>query len=190
MIDAEGFRSNVGIILSNDQGELFWAKRKGQNAWQFPQGGIEPSETPIQAMYRELEEEAGLRPEHVELIGCTKGWLRYRLPKRFLRKNSFPLCIGQKQIWFLLRLVGAESDVQLEANEKPEFEAWRWAFYWAPLKDVVFFKQTVYRRALLEFAPLLFEDKALHQCPQKYSHPANDRKEKNPESNNLPSQNQ
>ncbi|MBT5229229.1 MAG: RNA pyrophosphohydrolase [Methylococcales bacterium] len=168
MIDAEGFRPNVGIILVNREGKVFWARRKGQHAWQFPQGGIEVDENPVQAMYRELYEESGLKPEHVEIIGCTKGWLRYRLPKKFLRKNSVPLCIGQKQVWFLLRMVEVDDCVQLNATDSPEFDAWRWAFYWLPVKEVVFFKRQIYHKALFELAPLIFDEEKKRNCPKKY----------------------
>ena len=88
MIDAEGFRANVGIILCNADSQLLWAKRIRQRSWQFPQGGIRAHETPEQAMYRELNEEVGLQPEHVEVLGCTKSWLRYRLPKHLVRRHS------------------------------------------------------------------------------------------------------
>ncbi len=155
MIDSDGFRPNVGIIVANDENQVLWARRIRQNAWQFPQGGIRRNEDPVQAMYRELSEEIGLLPEHVELIGSTRGWLRYRLPERMVRRNCTPLCIGQKQKWFLLRLIGDEKAVCLDRGEKPEFDQWRWVNYWQPLKDVVFFKQQVYRHALEELAPLL-----------------------------------
>lgn len=152
MIDADGYRPNVGIILCNKAGRVFWAKRIGQDAWQFPQGGIRESETPEQAMYRELYEEIGLRPEHVELIDCTREWLRYRLPKKYIRKHAKPLCIGQKQRWFMLRMVGGEEHLKLDCSDAPEFEGWRWVHYWHPVREVVFFKRKVYRQALREFA--------------------------------------
>jgi putative (di)nucleoside polyphosphate hydrolase len=156
MIDLDGFRPNVGIILSNRDGHVLWARRIGQEAWQFPQGGINRDETPEQALYRELGEEIGLGPEHVEIVGATKGWLRYRLPKRLVRHNSSPVCIGQKQVWFMLRLLGDEQAVRLDSSERPEFDSWRWVDYWYPLAEVVSFKRKVYRRALEELAPLLF----------------------------------
>lgn len=156
VIDREGFRANVGIILCNDKGRLLWARRIGQKSWQFPQGGIQPDETAEEALYRELKEEVGLNPEDVELVGQTKGWLRYRLPKRFIRYRSQPLCVGQKQRWFMLRLIGGEDRVQLDLSGDPEFDDWRWVEYWKPLDEIVFFKRRVYERALKELEGLLF----------------------------------
>lgn len=155
MIDSDGYRANVGIILSNRDGKLLWARRCGQDAWQFPQGGIKVDETPEQAVFRELTEEVGLSRVDVEIIGCTRGWLRYRLPKRYIRRSSRPLCIGQKQRWFLLRLVSEDTRVRLDLSDQPEFEEWRWVNYWYPLDAIVFFKRAVYERALTELAPLL-----------------------------------
>ncbi|MEH6515497.1 MAG: RNA pyrophosphohydrolase [Halioglobus sp.] len=151
MIDSQGFRSNVGIIVANDLGQLLWARRVGgRDAWQFPQGGIDRGESPEQALYRELEEEVGLTGDAVEVLAATRGWLRYRLPKRFLRKGQEPLCIGQKQKWFLLRLVADDASVKLDLNQKPEFDHWQWVSYWYPLNQVVSFKREVYRRAMKE----------------------------------------
>ncbi len=158
MIDAEGYRANVAIVMTNGQGKLFWAKRVGMDAWQFPQGGIKPDETTEKAMYRELHEETGLQPDHVEVIGFTNGWLRYKLPKRFIRKNSSPLCIGQKQVWYLLKLLANESHVKLDTSSIREFDLWRWIDFWEPVKEVIEFKRPVYKKALMEFEPLLFKD--------------------------------
>lgn len=155
MIDEEGFRANVGIVLGNLDGRVFWGKRVGQDAWQFPQGGIRQGETPEQALFRELEEEVGLRAEHVRILGATRGWLRYRLPRRFVRRHRRPVCIGQKQKWFLLQMLAEDRAVQLDANHKPEFDHWEWVSYWYPLNQVVAFKREVYRRALKELAPPL-----------------------------------
>jgi len=156
VIDSDGFRANVGIILSNPEGKVFWARRSGQNAWQFPQGGIQPNESPVDAMFRELYEETGLSADHVDVIGKTRGWLRYRIPKHLIRHRSKPLCIGQKQIWFCLRLIGSESNFNLQHSENPEFDRWRWVDYWKPVEDIVFFKRKVYKKALKELEPLLF----------------------------------
>ena len=155
MIDAEGFRPNVGIILANDVGQVLWARRIHQDAWQFPQGGIQHNESPEQALYRELHEEVGLHPEDVRILACTRGWLRYRLPQRLVRNNSRPVCIGQKQKWFLLQLTADDQRVCMTKTTKPEFDHWRWVSYWYPLGQVVSFKREVYRRALKELAPRL-----------------------------------
>jgi putative (di)nucleoside polyphosphate hydrolase len=96
MIDPDGYRPNVGIVLMNHQRQVFWARRVNSDGWQFPQGGMNTDETPVEAMYRELQEETGLLPPHVELLGSTPGWLRYRLPRRF-KGISAALCIGQNR---------------------------------------------------------------------------------------------
>ncbi len=155
MIDSHGFRANVGIILCNDQGNVFWGKRLGQDAWQFPQGGVKKNESLEQALFRELHEETGLMREHVEILGRTDRWLRYRLPRRFIRRDCYPLCIGQKQHWFVLRLLAEENSVCLNAAGKPEFDDWRWVDYWYPAQNVIAFKRKVYNLALNELSHLL-----------------------------------
>lgn len=153
MIDSDGFRPNVGIILTNDQGSLLWARRVGgQDAWQFPQGGIHDDETPDQALYRELYEEVGLRRQDVEQVASTRGWLRYRLPSRLVRHNAQPVCVGQKQKWYLLRLRADETRVCLENGGRAEFTDWCWVSYWYPVGKVVAFKRDVYRKALRELS--------------------------------------
>ncbi len=169
MIDSQGYRANVGIILCNREGRLLWARRLGQDSWQFPQGGIKRNESPEEALYRELHEEIGLEPQHVELIGCTQGWLRYRLPKRYIRFHSKPVCIGQKQRWYMLRLLAEDEVVSLDKSEKPEFDEWRWVDYWLPLQEIVFFKRRVYEKALQELELLLFPEqvKNRRQGPER-----------------------
>lgn len=103
-------------------------------------------------MYRELREETGLRPEHVDVLGATPGWLRYRLPKRYLRTNQRPLCIGQKQVWYLLQLTTSEQNIHLDVDGSPEFDHYRWVNYWYPLDNVIAFKRDVYRQALNHLA--------------------------------------
>ncbi len=156
VIDEQGYRLNVGIVVVNQHGELLWGRRVGNpNAWQFPQGGISSDETPREAMYRELTEELGLNPEDVEYLGETKKWLSYRLPKQFRRYNSKRLCVGQKQKWFLLRLLVSDSHINLDKSGTPEFDHWRWVDYWYPLNHVIDFKQTVYQKMLKEFEKLV-----------------------------------
>lgn len=150
MIDVDGYRPNVGIIISNQQGQLLWAKRIGQDAWQFPQGGIHKGENAEQAMYRELHEEVGLYPKDVEIIATTRGWLRYRLPKNLLRPRNRTAFIGQKQKWYLLRLVADEQQIDLQLSGTPEFDGWQWVSYWYPMSSVISFKRDVYRSALRE----------------------------------------
>ena len=161
MIDADGYRPNVGIIIFNDEGQLLWAKRAGQDAWQFPQGGIQKNEDPEQAALRELYEEVGLEPEDVEIVARTNQWLPYQLPQQFIRQNSHPVCIGQKQKWFLLKLLSDTSKICFDHTEKPEFDHWRWVSYWDPLDQVISFKREVYRLALEEFTQPMNE--ALNQ---------------------------
>jgi putative (di)nucleoside polyphosphate hydrolase len=148
VIDPDGYRPNVGIVLMRTDGRLFWARRVNRDGWQFPQGGMNTDETPLEAMYRELREETGLLPEHVQVLGATPGWLRYRLPNRCLRRGNKPMCIGQKQVWFLLRLIGEEGDLCLDSTSKPEFDSWCWVDFWYPAQNVIDFKREVYLRAL------------------------------------------
>jgi len=154
MIDPDGYRPNVGIVLMHPDGRVFWARRVQRDGWQFPQGGMRTDETPIEAMYRELREETGLNPEHVKVLGATPGWLRYRLPPGAIQRNRRMLCIGQKQVWFLLQFNGHEHDLRLNAGDTPEFDIWRWVDFWYPLEHVVVFKRGVYARALRHLAPI------------------------------------
>ncbi|MBU3627529.1 RNA pyrophosphohydrolase [Polynucleobacter sp. AP-Reno-20A-A9] len=168
MLDREGYRPNVGIVLLNSRNEVFWGKRVGQHSWQFPQGGIQHGESPEQAMYRELQEEVGLLPEHVQIIGRTRDWLRYDVPEEYLRRQHATRVHraayrGQKQIWFLLRLVGLDSDIQLRASEHPEFDAWRWVPFWIQLDAVIGFKREVYQLALSELARFLSRGMRMQQ---------------------------
>ena len=153
MIDSEGFRPNVGIIVANEDGNVLWARRIGEDAWQFPQGGLNEGESVEEALFRELKEETGLKEESVRIIACTKGWLRYKLPSRYLRQDSS--FVGQKQKWYLLKLLTTEQDISVFQGQSPEFDHWQWVSYWYPLGQVVSFKKDVYRKALKELAPYL-----------------------------------
>lgn len=155
MLDRDGFRPNVGIILLNQRNQVFWGKRLRTHSWQFPQGGIKQGESPEQAMFRELHEEVGLRPEHVRIVARTREWLRYEVPQHFIRRDARGHYKGQKQIWFLLQLMGRDTDMNLRATNHPEFDAWRWSDYWVPLDAVIEFKRGVYQTALTELARFL-----------------------------------
>jgi putative (di)nucleoside polyphosphate hydrolase len=169
MLDRDGYRPNVGIVLANPRNEVFWGKRVHQHAWQFPQGGIKHGETPVDAMYRELGEEIGLQREHVRVLGRTRDWLRYDVPEKWARQRDAAAADGdsrakagyrgQKQIWYLLRMTGRDCDVKLRGSGHPEFDAWRWHDYWVPLETVIEFKREVYRQALLELHRYLAADR-------------------------------
>lgn len=156
VIDRDGFRANVGIVLMHGDGRLFIGRRSGGRGWQFPQGGMKRGELPEEALYRELGEEIGLKPEDVEIIGQTRHWLRYRLPARYQRRDSRPRCIGQKQRWFMLRLKRDDPQFRFDTTGEPEFDRWRWVDYWQPIREVIYFKRTVYTRALHELGTQVF----------------------------------
>jgi len=158
-IDEKGFRANVGIILMDETNQVLIAGRRGRSGWQFPQGGVKKTESAEQAMYRELHEEVGLAPEDVAVAGVTREWIRYRLPKKYLRPSG-PKCIGQKQRWFLLSLVSAPDKLRFDATNDPEFDRCRWVQYWKPVEEVIYFKRQVYIRALTELARTAFEGSA------------------------------
>ncbi len=166
MIDKDGYRPNVGIIILNHRNEVFWGKRVNQHAWQFPQGGIKYGESPEQAMYRELNEEVGLAPHHVKILGRTRGWLRYDVPDQWIKRDWRGNYRGQKQIWYLLRFIARDCDVQLRSCARPEFDAWRWNDYWIPLESVIEFKREVYQRALNELSRYVQRSNGYPRAPR------------------------
>lgn len=174
MLDREGYRPNVGIIIINNLNQVFWGKRVREHSWQFPQGGIKSGESPEMAMYRELLEEVGLQPEHVEIVARTRDWLRYDVPRHWIRREWRSAYRGQKQIWYLLKLVGRESDVSLRTNKRPEFDAWRWHDYWAPIEEVIEFKKDVYLSALNELSRYLQNLESREHFLQKRNSPKED----------------
>lgn len=155
MIDSDGYRLNVGIVLCNNEGQVLWAKRYKQRSWQFPQGGINLGETPEQAMYRELFEEVGLKCGDVHLLTVTRQWLHYKLPKQLIRWKTMPLCLGQKQKWFLLRLLSQDNQINIKHNKNYTFDTWKWVSWWYPVRQVVFFKRNVYRQVIKEFVKII-----------------------------------
>lgn len=146
MIDQDGYRPNVGIVLINKDNLVFWGRRKGEYSWQFPQGGLAENESLDECMYRELNEELGLLPEHVKIVAKTQDWLYYNVPGNWNKQNSNYR--GQKQVWYLLQFVGYDHHINLRSVEEQEFDAWRWINFWEPIDMVVKFKQDVYKRAL------------------------------------------
>jgi len=156
LLDRDGYRKNVGIIVCNNRRQVLWARRVRHDGWQFPQGGIKPNEVPLDAAFRELHEEIGLQAGDVRLLGATDRWLRYQVPyatRGYRRRmRSFR---GQEQRWFLFKLIADESSVRLDLSNTPEFDRWRWIDYWGPMHQIVEFKKPVYRQVLLELEPLL-----------------------------------
>ena len=169
MIDSEGYRANVGIVITNDKQQVLLAKRSKQDAWQLPQGGIDFGESELDALFRELNEEIGLSAEHVSVLAKTPKWLRYNLPDYYIKRQQKPMCIGQKQVWFLLRLVSDENNIKLDTHAQVEFDDWVWVDYWRPIEDVVDFKKPIYEDMLKALAPVLFNNQ--HKIPNQYLRP-------------------
>lgn len=169
MIDKEGYRANIGILLINRDKKVMLAKRYKENSWQLPQGGIDKGETLIEALYRELYEEIGLSKKDVTIIAKTPKWLRYKLPKGYLSQNQKPFYIGQKQVWFMLKLESSDERISLDKNEEIEFDDWKWVNFWDPIDAVVDFKKNIYEDMLKALAPILFDNK--HKIPSKFSRP-------------------
>ena len=157
IIDKEGYRHGVGIVLANEDGKVLLARRWGSgDQWQFPQGGIQAAESLEQSMFRELREEVGLRPEHVEILARTERRFTYRLPEASVIVNENSVedeYIGQRLVFFLLRLTADSSAINVFADENPEFDSWAWVSYWYPVSAIVQFKRDMYRAALTELSP-------------------------------------
>ena len=141
MLDREGFRPNVGIILLNQRNQVFWGKRHPDHSWQFPQGGIKHGESPGAGDVPRAARGSGAAPEHVRSSAARATGCATRCPTTSSAATRAATTSGQKQIWFLLRLVGRDSDMNLRATDHPEFDAWRWNDYWVPLDVVIEFKR-------------------------------------------------
>jgi putative (di)nucleoside polyphosphate hydrolase len=146
------YRPCVGIMVLNADNLVFTASRIDQmvEAWQMPQGGIDPGEDPYAAALRELEEEISVAPEHVTLLAESQDWLTYDLPAEMVGKVWKGKYRGQKQKWFALRFNGPESAINL-ATKHPEFDAWKW-LPMAQLPDMIVpFKRALYQELVAEF---------------------------------------
>mgnify|MGYP001264897247 CR=1 FL=1 len=155
-IAALPYRPCVGVMLINRAGLIFAGRRldTAAPAWQMPQGGIDAGEKPKQAALRELTEETGVRPERVEVLGKTQGWLTYDLPPELLGKTWGGKYRGQKQKWFLLRFLGEDAEIDI-ARDHPEFAEWRWIGPDEMIAAIVPFKRDIYREVVRQFRPWL-----------------------------------
>ena len=156
LIFDDGFRANVGIVIFNQKLQVFFAKRRYQSGWQYPQGGIQLGESPKKAMFRELLEETGLDKRSVEIIYVSDHWYDYRIPKKSIRKaTNGTTVIGQRQKWFLLKLKGQSSNISLSPSPEKEFDSWKWIAPDLSIKQVIGFKQDVYKKVISEFMPFI-----------------------------------
>ena len=169
MLDENGYRYNVGIVIINDKQQVFWAKRTGKAAWQFPQGGIKRGELIEQAMYRELKEETGIENSDVKILGRTKNWLYYDVPRNLIKKENRNFYKGQRQIWYLVRFDGQDKNIFFPYSQSSEFDAWKWVDFSAPPNMVIDFKKDVYSSALLELAPIIFKSSKLEEVKTRLS---------------------
>lgn len=149
------YRPCVGIMLLNRANQVFVARRidMTSDAWQMPQGGIDPGEEPRVAAMRELGEETGT--DKAVIVGESSAWLNYDLPVEMIGQLWRGRYRGQTQKWFLMRFTGIDSDIDI-ATETPEFTEWKWIEP-AHLPDVIVpFKRDIYRQVVAEFAPLIY----------------------------------
>ena len=153
-----GYRPCVGVMLVNEDGRAFVGRRidnKEGDWWQMPQGGVDEGEDLEAAALRELAEETGAKPEHVNLIQQTREPIRYDLPEELIGKLWGGKYRGQEQIWFLARFSGADDDIDLNAHDPAEFCDWKWVDPEQLPELIVPFKKRVYRAVLQEFRELV-----------------------------------
>tara|TARA_B100001123_G_C15191735_1_gene979671 strand:+ start:635 stop:1129 length:495 start_codon:yes stop_codon:yes gene_type:complete len=148
------YRRCVGIMILNDKNEILVGRRIDHPSgyWQMPQGGIDKNEIPEEAVWREMMEEVGTN--EVELISTSSKWFTYNIPKDTLKTLPWgEKYIGQTQKWFVFRLIGDDSKINIE-TENPEFSEWKWANFDSIADSIVPFKREVYKKVLNEFKKL------------------------------------
>lgn len=158
MNEESNYRLNVGLIIVNNYGKVLICKRKNSNQWQFPQGGIDKGESPIEAAKREIFEEVGIKPSKIKVLGKIKDWVKYEIPKE-LAKKSFKKkgIVGQKQKWFIFK-IKSEACITFVNDPDNEFDDFAWVSYWRPIALIVSFKKEVYRNVLAELLPIYFNE--------------------------------
>lgn len=158
MNEESNYRLNVGLIIVNNYGKVLICKRKNSNQWQFPQGGIDEGESPIEAAKREIFEEVGIKPSKIKVLGKIKDWVKYEIPKE-LAKKSFKKkgIVGQKQKWFIFK-IKSEACITFVNDPDNEFDDFAWVSYWRPIALIVSFKKEVYRNVLAELLPIYFNE--------------------------------
>ena len=158
MADASLYRPCVGVMLVNAEGKVFVGKRidnREGDWWQMPQGGIDDGEGPADALLRELGEETGARPEHVEVLGRLPAELFYDLPDELKGKLWGGCYLGQRQTWYLARFTGTDADIDIAAHDPPEFCEWKWVDPELLPELIVPFKRQVYQTVVNGFRDLL-----------------------------------
>ena len=158
MNEESNYRLNVGLIIVNTYGKVLICKRKNSNQWQFPQGGIDEGESPIEAAKREIFEEVGIKPSKIKVLGKIKDWVKYEIPKE-LSKKSFKKkgIVGQKQKWFIFK-IKSEACITFVNDPDNEFDDFAWVSYWRPIALIISFKKEVYRNVLAELLPIYFNE--------------------------------
>jgi len=150
------YRPNAAVVVFNERGKVLIGHRRGEvgnHCWQFPQGGIDAGEAPLQAAYRELFEETGIRSKHVEKIGKIKGWLTYDFPEDVsFAPNKRKHWHGQKQKWFAMRFLGRDKHIRLDRHHPPEFDQWAWANLDEVPQMTIYWKRDVYLKVIEEFS--------------------------------------
>ena len=151
------YRPAVGILLLNRDGLVFVGRRidmpRELSAWQMPQGGIDPGETPLRAARRELFEEVGT--DKAEILAESRRWLHYDLPAEIAGAMWGGRYRGQRQKWFAMRFTGSDADIDPATNERPEFDSWQWIAPALLPELIVPFKRRLYLAILDEFRATL-----------------------------------